>query len=69
MKLRALAATAALDVTTDAAGNGSTTATQDFANGSAARPESVIIHASATGTGTGDAGRAGDELGCVSAAL
>ncbi|GAA1995882.1 hypothetical protein GCM10009799_22960 [Nocardiopsis rhodophaea] len=53
-----------LDFTTDGEGNAESTATVDF------RPRqgeanSVVIHENHTKTGPGEAGKAGDRLGCV----
>jgi superoxide dismutase, Cu-Zn family len=54
-----------LDVTTDAAGDGTAKATLDFAFSGAHRPRSVIIHAQPTATGPTDSGVAGPRLGCL----
>jgi superoxide dismutase, Cu-Zn family len=55
-----------LDVTTNAAGNGTSKATLDFAFSGEHRPRSVIIHALPTATGPDDSGVAGPRLGCLS---
>lgn len=54
-----------LDVTTDAEGAGSSTATVDWVAPDDRRPESVIIHEMETATGAGEAGTAGGRPGCI----
>lgn len=54
-----------LDVTTNASGNGTSTATLDVAFPADDRPRSVILHAEPTRTGAGQAGVAGARLACL----
>lgn len=54
-----------LDLTTDAEGTGTATATVDWVAPADRRPESVIIHEMQTATGPGEAGTAGDRPACI----
>lgn len=59
-----------LDLTTNAAGNGTAKAVVDWPFSPAAAPRSVIIHADHTNTGAAEpkkAGTAGDKLACLPA--
>ena len=55
-----------LDITTDAAGAGTATATVPWAFDRDRRAQSVIIHAMPTATGPGEAGTAGARAACIS---
>lgn len=55
-----------LDLTTDAEGNGTSEANVPFALSAEATPKSVVVHkAEKTGTGDGEAGKAGDRVACL----
>ncbi len=58
-----------LDLSTDDRGNGTATATVEWAYAADRRPGSVVIHAMGTSSEPGKAGTAGDRAACVSVAF